>query len=77
MKLKMDENEEIDGNIIKIWFTPETPEETRLLEKLLKRIKISDPSMFKFVADWFEGITKKTPHLLLKFPKCWEDSVIP
>ena len=72
MKLEIKDVDEVDGNIIKIWFTPETPEETRLLEKLLKRIKHTDPSMFWYVADWFEGIKDKTPHMLLKFPQCWE-----
>ena len=72
MKVEINEEEKVDGNIIKIWFTPDTPQETILLEKLLKRIKNTRPNMFYYIADWFHGIKNKTPHLLLKFPKCWE-----
>lgn len=72
MKLEIYEVEEIDGNIIKLWFEPETPEETRLLDKLKVRLGNTDPLMLKFIADWWEELETKKPRMLLKFPRCWE-----
>ena len=72
MKLEIYEEEEIDGNIIKIWFEPETPEETRLLDKLKTRLSNMDPVMLWAIADWWEEMKTKKPRMLFKFPKCWE-----
>ena len=72
MKLEMYEEEEIDGNIIKAWFTPETPEETRLLDKLKTRLSNIDPVMLWAIAGWWEDMKNKKPRMLLKFPRCWE-----
>lgn len=72
MKLEMYEAEEVDGNIIKVWFEPETPEETRLLDKLKTRLGRTDYSMLKFIGSWFEEMESKKPRMLFKFPVCWE-----
>lgn len=69
MKLEMYEEKEIDGNVIKIWIEPETPEETCLLSKLKQRIKNINPIMLYAIATWW-GVEK--PKMLLKFPICWE-----
>ena len=72
MKLEIYEEEEIDGNIIKAWFTPETPAETRLLDKLKARLTKFEPRMLYAIADWWEDVKDRKPRMLLKFPKCWE-----
>ena len=72
MKFEMYEVEEIDGNVIKIWFEPETPEETRLLDKFKAKLGKMDSRMLKLIADWWEDMESKKPTMLLKFPRCWE-----
>ena len=72
MKLEIYEEEKVDGNIIKLWFEPETPEETRLLDKLKARVGKLNHFMLPFIADWWEELETKKPRMLLKFPRCWE-----
>ena len=69
MKLEIYEEGNVDGNVIKIWLEPETPEETLLLTKLKKRIKNINPIMLYAIASWW-GL--ENPKMLLKFPICWE-----
>ena len=72
MKLEIYEEEALREDCIKIWFTPQTPEETLLLDKLKERLGKIDPGMLKFIADWWQTMKGKKPMMLLKFPKCWE-----
>lgn len=70
MKINIYEEDE-EGNVIKLWLTPETPQETRLLDKINKRIKNFDPLMLWHISSWWETLENKEPKMLLKFPECW------